>query len=56
MILLETKLGNFGNYKDLLKCMNIEGYEELEVKTYYCCSPINKLVLNRKDIEFIINN
>ena len=59
-MIIETDIGNFGNFKDLLTCMTQEKHDSVEVyKAEYWFANVkltNDLRLTRSDVEKIVVN
>ena len=51
MLLIETKYGNFGNFKDLLIFMKHEGLTEIHQTTKYIGTVVNSMTLTIEEVE-----
>ena len=51
MLLIETKFGNFGNFRDLLICMKHEGLTEVYQTTKYIGTIVNQMTVTIEDVE-----
>ena len=51
MLLIETKFGNFGNFRDLLIFMKHEGLTEIHQTTKYIGTVVNSMTLTIEEVE-----
>ena len=51
MLLIETKFGNFGNFRDLLIFMKHEGLTEIRQTTKYIGTVVNSMTLTIEEVE-----
>lgn len=51
MLIIETKYGNFGNFKDLLTFMQHEGITEVYQTTKYIGSVVNSMTLTIDEVQ-----
>ena len=51
MLLIETKFGNFGNFRDLLLFMRHEGLTEIHQTTKYIGTVVNSMTLTIEEVE-----
>ena len=51
MLLIETKYGNFGNFKDLLIFMKHEQLTEIHQTTKYIGTVVNSMTVTLEEVE-----
>ena len=51
MLLIETRYGNFGNFRDLLIFMKHEGLTEIHQTTKYVGTVVNSMTLTIEEVE-----